>query len=133
MPDFGDGFYCTEIKEQAQRWCLKFDEPIITSYEYEEDTSLNILKFETMTESWLDFIISCRNGESHGYDIVMGAMADDQIYNYIADYIDGIISREAFWVLAQFKYPTHQIAFCTEKSLSCIKYISSEAGDRSEV
>ena len=25
--------------------------------------------------------------------------------------------------LAKFKYPTHQIAFCTNKDLECIKYI----------
>ena len=38
-----------------------------------------------MTEEWLDFIISCRNRKSHNYDIVIGAMADDQVYNYITD------------------------------------------------
>lgn len=47
---------------------------------------------------------------------------DDQIYNYISDYIDGTITREQFWVLAKFKYPTHQINFCTKKALKCLKY-----------
>ena len=47
---------------------------------------------------------------------------DDQIYNYISDYIDGTITREQFWVLAKFKYPTHQINFCTQKALKCLKY-----------
>lgn len=37
--------------------------------------------------------------------------------------MDGIITREAFWELAKFRHPTHQIAFCTESSLSCLKYI----------
>jgi len=124
--DFGEGFYCTEIKEQAKRWCLKFDEPTITSYEYKEDKKLSILKFETMTEEWLDFIVSCRKGTEHDYDVVIGAMANDQIYNFINSFVRNIISREAFWALAKFKYPTHQITFCTEKSLSCIKYINSE-------
>ena len=131
--DFGDGFYCTEIKEQAKRWCLKFDEPMISSYEYTEDKSLNLLRFETMTEEWLDFIISCRSGESHDYDIVVGTMANDQIYNFIIDYIDGIISRAAFWELAKFKYPTHQIAFCTKKALLCIKFVKSEAIDKNDI
>lgn len=36
-----------------------------------------------MTEEWLEFIVSCRNGESHQYDIVEGPMADGQIYNVI--------------------------------------------------
>ena len=35
-----------------------------------EDLSLNILKFETMTDEWLDFIASCRVGKIHNYDIV---------------------------------------------------------------
>ena len=65
-----------------------------------------------MTEEWLDFIVDCRHGKPHHYDVVIGAMANDQIYNYVADYLDGVISREAFWILSNFKYPTHQIAFC---------------------
>ena len=34
--------------------------------------------------------------EKHGYDVVIGAMADDQIYSYVSDYIDGTITREQF-------------------------------------
>lgn len=49
-----------------------------------------------MTEEWLDFIIACRNGQSHSYDIVEGPMADDTIYNYLQNYLDGKISRVAF-------------------------------------
>ena len=60
------------------------------------------------------------------YDIVIGAMADDQIYNFVSDYIDGVITREQFWVLAKFKYPTHQIAFCTENALKCLEYRDCE-------
>ena len=56
------------------------------------------------------------------YDIVIGAMADDQIYNYISDYMDGSITREQFWVLAKFKYPTHQINFCSKEALKCLEY-----------
>lgn len=38
---------------------------------------------------------------------VDGPMADDTIYNYVQNYMDGKISRAAFWELAKFKYPTH--------------------------
>ncbi|RKJ51745.1 DUF3990 domain-containing protein [bacterium 1XD42-54] len=41
-----------------------------------------------MTDAWLDFIILCRSGQSHDYDIVIGTMANDQIYNFISDYIE---------------------------------------------
>ena len=81
-----------------------------------------------MTEEWLDFIIDCRSGKSHNYDILIGAMADDQIYNYISDYIEGVITRDQFWSLAKFKYPTHQINFCTEKALKCLEYRGFEEG-----
>lgn len=53
-----------------------------------------------MTDAWLDFLCNCRCGMCHAYDIVIGAMADDQIYNYVADYIVGILTRDQFWALA---------------------------------
>ena len=58
--------------------------------------NLQIKEFKEMTDEWLDFIIDCRSGKTHDYDIVIGAMADDQIYNYISDYMDGSITREQF-------------------------------------
>lgn len=79
-----------------------------------------------MTEEWLDFIIACRNGQSHSYDIVEGPMADDTIYNYLQNYLDGKISRVAFWELVKFKYPTHQISFHTISALDTLKFIGSE-------
>lgn len=124
--DFGVGFYCTILEEQAIKWAKKYDTPIINKYEYEENKELKIKEFTVMTEEWLDFIIDSRNGIKHDYDIVIGAMADDQVYNYITDLMAGAITREAFWELAKFRHPTHQIAFCTEKSLKCIKFIEAE-------
>lgn len=120
--DFGTGFYCTVIKEQAQRWAKRYDTKVVSIYEVRLNLDLNIKEFQEMTEEWLDFIIDCRSGKSHNYDIVIGAMADDQIYNYISDYIEGVITRDQFWSLAKFKYPTHQINFCTEKTKSDIDF-----------
>ena len=120
--DFGVGFYCTIIKEQAQRWARRYDTKVVSIYDVRINSNLNIKEFKEMTEEWLDFIIACRSGKSHNYDIVIGAMADDQIYNFISDYIDGVITREQFWVLAKFKYPTHQIVFCTKEALKCLEY-----------
>lgn len=120
--DFYFGFYCTIMEQQAIRWATRFGEGIVNVYEYEPDDSLKILKFEKMTEEWLDFIIACRSGIPHEWDIVEGPMADDTIYNYIQEFQDGKISREAFWVLAKFRYPTHQICFNTEKALRTITF-----------
>ena len=124
--DFGPGFYCTVIREQAERWAKRYDTPIVNTYTVRLNMDLNILEFKSMTDEWLDFIIQCRNGEPHNYDIVIGAMADDQIYNYVADYLDGVITREQFWVLAKFKHPTHQINFCMESALKCLEFVIGE-------
>ena len=111
--DFGNGFYCTIIREQAERWAKRYNTPVVNTYTVRLDSRLDILEFSEMTDEWLDFIVDCRSGKPHHHDIVIGAMANDQIYNFVADFIDGVITREQFWVLAKFKYPTHQIVFCT--------------------
>ena len=120
--DFYFGFYFTVMEQQAIRWATRFGEGIVNVYEYRPNDSLKILKFEKMTEEQLDFIIACRSGIPHDWDIVEGPMADDTIYNYIQEFQDGKISRKAFWALVKFRYPTHQICFNTPKALETIKF-----------
>lgn len=121
--DFYFGFYCTLMREQADRWATRFGDGIVNIYEYTEDSTLKKLVFPKMTEEWLDFIAACRNGTPHDYDIVEGPMADDTIYNYVQGFLDGKYSREMFWSLAKFKNPTHQISFHTEDALKTLKFI----------
>ncbi len=121
--DFGFGFYCTVMEAQAIRWAVRFTgEGRISEFDYAPDTSLSKLVFPKMTEEWLDFIADCRRGISHAYDIVEGPMANDTIFNYVQDFVDGKISRAAFWELAKFKHPTHQICFNTQRSLATLKF-----------
>ena len=58
--DFGAGFYCTELKEQAIRWARRFDTPVVGFYDFKPDTKLRELVFSEMSESWLDFVGNCR-------------------------------------------------------------------------
>lgn len=126
--DFYFGFYCTNIEKQAERWATRYgEEGYINKYEYTENTKLKILKFEKMTEEWLDFIIACRNGQSHSYDIVEGPMADDTIWNFVNDFLNHNISRSVFWEYAKFKHPTHQISFHSIRALECLEYERSES------
>lgn len=121
--DFGWGFYCTALEPQAVRWATKFGKGgIVNIYSFDINEDLNVKKFSGLSEEWLDFVIACRSGKPHDYDVVEGPMADDTIFNYVQDFIDGAISREAFWALVKFKYPTHQISFHTEKALSALKF-----------
>ena len=121
--DFSTGFYCTLLKEQAVRWATRFPTTgYVNIFSCQLNADLQIKRFETMTEEWLDFIVACRHGETHDYDLVDGPMANDTIFNYVQDFIDGTISREAFWALAKFKRPTHQICFHTQKALDTLTF-----------
>lgn len=125
--DFSWGFYCTNNIEQAVRWANRgAGEPVINYYSYQSNENLKILRFSKMSDEWLDFIAECRSGKVHAYDIVEGPMADDTIWNYVNDFLSGRISRKQFWVLAEFKHPTHQISFHTLSALDCLKFLKSE-------
>lgn len=129
--DFYFGFYCTIYPEQAKRWATRFGGTgYVSEYRYTINENLSIKIFPQMTEEWLDFIVACRGGKAHGYDIVEGPMADDTIFNYVQNFVDGKISREAFWDLAKFKKPTHQISFHTAKALTTLEFLKgSEVRD----
>ena len=71
--DFYFGFYCTRFEEQAKRWASRYGaDGYLNKYEYIPDEKLNCKVFENMTEEWLDFIVACRSGKPHRYDISQG-------------------------------------------------------------
>lgn len=128
--DFYWGFYCTEFEEQAIRWATRFGKSgIVNVYSFDESAELSVKRFPEMSDEWLDFIAACRTGKPHNYDVVEGPMADDTIFNYVQSFVDGEISREAFWALAKFKHPTHQISFHTAKALAALKFEGSYVAD----
>ena len=125
--DFSWGFYCTKSYEQAFRWAeRRHEEGIVNIYSYIPNGELKVLSFMEMTDEWLDFIAECRAGKIHDYDIVEGPMADDTIWNFVNEYLNGNISREVFWEYAKFKHPTHQMSFHSLKALDCLKFERSE-------
>ncbi len=41
-------------------------------------------------------------------------------------FLEGTVSRTAFWELVKFRHPTHQISFHTPRALQCLKYNDHE-------
>jgi len=133
--DFGRGFYVTKFKEQAERWAKRIGldhntEGAVTEYEFDEfaweDDELKTLRFDSYNEQWLDFIVLNRSGkqrQKHEYDIIEGPVADDAVVTRMADYIRGAISKSDFLKELSFFKQTHQICFCTLKSLQTIEKI----------
>lgn len=123
--DFCWGFYCTETKEQAQKWAIKFKTSIVNEYKLKNLEELNVKVFKDYSHEWLDFVVNCRNGATHLYDIVEGPIADDTIYEYLEAYMDNMMDEEGFFKLMKCKYPTHQISLHTIKALDHIEFIDS--------
>lgn len=125
--DFYSGFYCLRSEESAVRWAKRYGKiGYVSIYQYAPLDSLQIKTFSAMTDEWLEFITSCRQGQSHGYDIVEGPMVDDTIFNFVQDIITGNISREAFWALVKTKNPIHQISFHTTCALETLKFVGGK-------
>ena len=79
--DFGNGFYCTLIKEQAQRWARRYPSKIVSVYDVRLISELRILEFKEMSDEWLDFIAACRSGKTHDYDSLLNSIFFDFQFN----------------------------------------------------
>lgn len=131
--DFGRGFYVTPLYEQASKWCKKFKrrgkEGIVSSYNFDESiyTMLKVLKFDSYSEEWLDFILNCRSGKDRtDYDIVIGGVANDKVFNTIELFFDGLIDKVEAISRLRYEKPNLQICFRTEKALKYLHFEGSE-------
>lgn len=131
--DFGRGFYTTPLYEQAVKWCGKFKrrgkEGIISCYDFEEKAyeSLKVLKFESYSEEWLDFILNCRSGkDATDYDIVIGGVANDKVFNTVELFFEGLIDKTETIRRLRYEKPNLQICFRTEKALEHLCFERSE-------
>lgn len=146
--DFGKGFYTTTDIEQAKKWTTikkkrlekedndnKDIHQYVNIYEYTENKDLNILNFENATEEWLKFVFKNRQSDElvHQYDIVIGPVADDNLYQVLVSYENGIYDMEETIKRLKTYVLSNQISFHTLKSLECIKYIETiEVGEENE-
>lgn len=124
--DFGYGFYCTRIKEQAGMLVNKYKTSVINSYKVDNLLDLKVKVFEEYNEEWLDFIVHCRNGGEHHYDVVEGFMCDDIMWDNLDEYINGYIDKVSLLDMMKFRWCNNQISFHTIRALKRIKSINSE-------
>ncbi|MBQ3555533.1 MAG: DUF3990 domain-containing protein [Bacteroidales bacterium] len=130
--DFGQGFYLTDIRSQAEQLAIKKSrlfggEPIVQVYEINEtlleSDNLNILKFERPNTEWAEFIFKNRNREynyTHDYDIVIGPIANDGVAYLLGRYEEGTLSIEDLSKELTFRELNSQYFFGTKKSLKLL-------------
>ena len=134
--DFGPAFYVTTFREQAEHWArrkhsraLSSLAPVVNVYELDDDLSaFSVLRFGGVDEAWLDFVCDCRDGNDvySGYDVIIGRVADDDVFRTIQSYRQGDITKARAIELLRFARPNDQLALRTERIIAAnLRFVES--------
>ena len=134
--DFGYGFYTTTNKEQAISFADKVTRrrkegrKEVSIYEIDAEKAFaeaTLLKFDSPSEAWLDFVSDNRSGNYDGetYDFIFGPVANDDIYRTFTLYTAGLLTKEQTLDALKIKKLYDQVVFATEKALSYIQFIGT--------
>ena len=133
--DFGPGFYTTTNKDQAINFAQKVvtrrkGVPTVNIYELDENNikGFKIKRFDGPNEEWLNFVSANRNGEYQGeqYDVIIGPVADDDVYRTLDVYASGILTKEQALEALKIKKLFNQYVFTSDAVLEFLKFINAE-------
>lgn len=144
--DFGEGFYVTKLKKQAEEWAEVVAgrkgskaQPTVSRYVFDRERAeadgLRFKIFEEYNLEWLDYVVACRRGKPvwKHYDIVEGGVANDNVIDTVEDYEKGIITAEQALGQLRYKKVNHQICFISQKAIDgYLKYEKSIIIDKKE-
>jgi hypothetical protein len=136
--DFGAGFYTTANKRQAiefsakvvsraQRLHLPVGHQTVSVYEFDDiaaQKELSILKFDLPSKEWLDFVLTNRKGGyfGKGYDLVIGAVANDDVYTTLLAYEQGAFSYQQILEMLKVRKLFDQYVFTSDKALKFLRF-----------
>ena len=137
--DFGFAFYTTDIREQAERWAIRRAkvesrkkkspcDAVVNVYEWNRDLSnLSYKDFPEASMEWLEMVMRCRSDVNfrHGFDIVEGKIANDNVGETVSFVMQGIMRKEDAVARLKFERINNQIAFCTERALETLTFVES--------
>ena len=145
--DFGQGFYLTDIEEQAEKMAIRVariygEKPIVLIYEIEDNfKDLKNLKIKDFgiqtTEEWARFVMNNRSraftdmknvlcNKDNKYDIVIGPVADDNMALLFRQYENEIIDFETLVKGMIYKETSSQYSFHTENSVKLLRKVMSK-------
>jgi len=132
--DFGNGFYCTDIRSQAEKWAMRQSRirnlpAVLNMYDFNADSiqSLNCKIFNDYTIDWLELVINCRKNldYTHDFNIVYGKIANDDVGETVQAVVNGLMPMDFALQKLVFMHANNQYCFCTERSLAFLKYNES--------
>ncbi len=134
--DFGQGFYLTDIRSQAEAMAVRrceFEEsgvPIVLEFEFDErlleEESFDVLKFEGVSEAWAEFILKNRMAQGqrmHNHDIVVGPVADDGVVFQLNLYMQHLITIDTLVKELTYRKLNNQYYFGTECAIQQLRRV----------
>jgi hypothetical protein len=138
--DFGQGFYLTTIKSQAEKMANRTSriyggDPVISVFDFEDSSTpeLSILTFANPSEEWAKFVINNRSrnfiddsamdcNRDNKYDIVTGPVANDDLALLFRQFENGLIDIDILRREMEYKQLTNQYSFHTIKATSLLTH-----------
>lgn len=134
--DFGPGFYTTPIYEQAKNLCRRYTalgyDAYISKYELDDEifkSDAKIMRFDSYSDEWLDFVFSCRMGKDEtDYDVVIGGVANDKVFDTVELFFQGLISRDEAMGRLRYEKPNMQVCIRSQNVLD--QYLRFERSEK---
>ena len=133
--DFGNGFYTTANYKQAEAFAhrvvrLRGYNPVVNVYEFDEEDISNCktLKFDEPNAEWLHFVVANRKMEykNENYELVIGPVADDDVYETITALENGIYDEEEALKRLKIKKLYNQYVFKTQEIMNKLVFRGSK-------
>lgn len=133
--DFGAGFYVTPLMDRAENWARRFTRQgkpgVVSEYILRDEAfeDCRVLRFEDYSEQWLDFVTSCRRGQDRtDYDIVIGGVANDRVFDTVELYFQNLIGR--FEAIGRLRYEKPNLQICIRRQEVIGRYVEFERSMR---
>lgn len=135
--DFGQGFYVTNIREQAVKWAENMSKSrnkpaLLNRYKLNRDAiqkEANCIIFESYDVQWLEFIIANRSGENVAdeFDYVEGGVANDRVVDTVNLYIAGLMGLDTALRELSKHQPNNQMCILNQDLINkYLKYDGTE-------
>ncbi|MBQ6325633.1 MAG: DUF3990 domain-containing protein [Clostridia bacterium] len=134
--DFGQGFYLSDNGDFSRRWARsrRGETTWLNTYTLALD-GLQVKRFERNAE-WFDYIFHNRSGYPDAlseYDVIVGPIANDTIYDTWGISTSGLLSREQSLRLLMIGPVYRQTAIKTERAASRLRFISAQVIEEKEI
>lgn len=116
MEDSKEWGYRLSLREKKKKY-------FVYEYLFEENSVLNVKRFDALSEEWLEFIKENRSkgGLQHNYDVVIGPVADDNTMETVQLYIANILTSSEAVERLRYNKVNNQVSFHTEKALQYLQ------------